>query len=104
MDVIDSISIPLPPIPEQRKIAEILSTLDEKMAVMDEQLAQTQELKKGLMQRLLTKGIGHTQFKDSPLGEIPASWDVNQLDSCLSLITYGFTNPMPSSYGHWRIT
>jgi type I restriction enzyme S subunit len=68
--------VPLPPLPEQRKIAEILSTLDEKMAVMDEQLAQTQELKKGLMQRLLTKGIGHTQFKNSPLGEIPASWEV----------------------------
>jgi type I restriction enzyme S subunit len=28
------------------------------------------------MQRLLTKGIGHTEFKDSPLGEIPKSWGV----------------------------
>ena len=72
--------IQLPPLPEQRKIAEILSTLDEKMAVIDEQLAQTQELKKGLMQRLLTKGTGHTQFKESPLGEIPASWEVRLLD------------------------
>ena len=71
-----SLEVALPPLPEQRKIAEILSTLDEKMAVIDEQLAQTQELKKGLMQRLLTKGIGHTQFKDSPLGEIPASWEL----------------------------
>jgi type I restriction enzyme S subunit len=62
-------------IDEQRKIAKILFTLDEKIAVIDKQLARTQELKKGLMQRLLTKGIRHAQFKDSPLGKIPASWE-----------------------------
>ncbi|WP_230471173.1 restriction endonuclease subunit S [Hymenobacter jejuensis] len=72
----ENIDVPFPPLPEQQKIAEILSTVDEKMAVIDEQLAQTQELKKGLMQRLLTKGIGHTAFKDSQLGEIPESWEV----------------------------
>lgn len=88
--VFAQIEIQLPPLPEQRKIAEILSTLDEKMAVMDEQLAQTQELKKGLMQRLLTKGIGHTQFKDSPLGEIPASWEAVELGNYSSLMTNGF--------------
>src|SRR5690606_3119865 len=38
-----------------------------------------QELKKGLMQQLLTKGIGHTKFKDSPLGEIPESWEIVKL-------------------------
>jgi type I restriction enzyme S subunit len=80
-----SLAMVLPPFPEQRKIAEILSTLDEKMAVIDEQLAQTQELKKGLMQRLLTKGIGHTQFKDSPLGRIPASWEAKALRDCGTL-------------------
>ncbi len=73
--IIAELTVPLPPLPEQQKIAEILSTLDEKMTVIDSQLAQTQELKKGLMQHLLTKGIGHTAFKDSPLGEIPASWE-----------------------------
>ncbi|WP_461117589.1 restriction endonuclease subunit S [Spirosoma jeollabukense] len=78
--------IPLPPLAEQQKIAEILSTVDEKMAVIDEQLAKTAELKTGLMQRLLTKGIGHTTFKDSPLGEIPESWEVMQLGDVLDLI------------------
>lgn len=67
--------VALPPLAEQQKIAEILSTVDEKIAVIDEQLVQTQELKKGLMQRLLTRGIGHTTFKDSSLGQIPESWD-----------------------------
>ncbi|PZW40466.1 type I restriction enzyme S subunit [Mesonia algae] len=70
----------LPPLPEQQKIAEILSTVDEKIAVIDQQITATEELKKGLMQRLLTKGIGHTEFKDSPLGEIPKSWEVRKLE------------------------
>ena len=31
------------------------------------------------MNELLTKGIGHTEFKDSELGEIPKSWGVKKL-------------------------
>ena len=81
--------VPLPPLSEQQKIAEILSTVDEKMAVMDEQLAQTQELKKGLMQRLLTKGIGHTAYKESPLGQIPESWEIKSLGELAEKISDG---------------
>ncbi len=66
----------VPPLQEQQKIAEILSTVDAKIEVIDQQITETQALKKGLMQRLLTKGIGHTEFKDSTLGEIPKSWEV----------------------------
>ncbi|MFH6951318.1 restriction endonuclease subunit S [Flavobacterium sp. FlaQc-51] len=71
----------LPPISEQQKIAIILSTVDDKIEVIDQQIIETQALKKGLMQRLLTKGIGHTKFKDSPLGMIPESWEVLKCDS-----------------------
>lgn len=74
-----SLPIPLPPLPEQQKIAEILSTVDAKIEVIDQQITETQAIKKGLMQRLLTKGIGHTEFKDSPLGEIPKSWELVKL-------------------------
>ncbi|CAM1351011.1 restriction endonuclease subunit S [Tenacibaculum insulae] len=77
----------LPPLPEQQKIAEILSTVDAKIDVIDQRIAQTQDLKKGLMQRLLTKGIGHTEFKESPLGEIPKSWEVKNLDDFTDEIT-----------------
>ncbi|MEQ8324026.1 MAG: restriction endonuclease subunit S [Vicingaceae bacterium] len=73
------VKIALPPLPEQQKIAEILSSVDEKIEVIEERITQTQELKKGLMQQLLTKGIGHKEFKDSPLGEIPMSWEVAKI-------------------------
>jgi type I restriction enzyme S subunit len=86
----------LPPLQEQQKIAEILSTVDSKIEVIDQQITETQALKKGLMQRLLTKGIGHTEFKDSPLGEIPKSWEVSSLESHSAFITKGST---PTTYG-----
>lgn len=76
-----------PPLPEQQKIAEILSTVDEKIDHIDKQIEQTEQLKKGLMQELLTKGIGHTEFKDSELGRIPACWDVEYTGSIAKIIT-----------------
>lgn len=74
-----SIKIPLPPLEEQKKIADILSTVDKKIAFVEENINATEELKKGLMQKLLTEGIGHTEFKDSELGRIPKSWEVLKL-------------------------
>ncbi len=55
------LSIPLPPYPEQRKIAAILGTWDEAIALTEQRIAAGQQRKQGLMQRLLT---GQTRFPD----------------------------------------
>lgn len=36
-------------------------------------------LKKGLMQELLTKGIGHKDFMHTEIGRIPKEWEVVRL-------------------------
>lgn len=54
---IRSFRIPLPPLKEQQEIARILSTVDRKLDHLQTQKAQTQQLKKGLMQKLLTGQI-----------------------------------------------
>jgi type I restriction enzyme, S subunit len=68
--------VKLPPLPEQKKIASILTSVDEVIENTSRQIDKLQDLKKATMNELLTKGIGHTEFKDSELGRIPKSWDV----------------------------
>lgn len=82
--VISSTVLPLPPLPEQRKIAAILSSVDEAIAATEAVIAQTRRVKEGLLQDLLTRGIGrggrpHTRFKQTEIGEIPESWEVRRL-------------------------
>jgi type I restriction enzyme S subunit len=89
--IIKEFKIPLPPLPEQQKIAEILFTVDEKIELIEAQINQTTELKKGLMQQLLTKGIGHIKFKDCPLGKIPESWEAVKLGELSEKVGSGIT-------------
>lgn len=73
----------VPTIKEQEKIASILSTIDEQIDNVDALIEKNKELKKGLMQTLFTKGIGHTKFKNTEIGEIPEEWDVKKIgDIC----------------------
>jgi type I restriction enzyme S subunit len=82
------IPIRFPNLPEQRKIAAILSTVDEAIEKTEAIIEQTEKVKKGLMQQLLTKGIGHTKFKKTEIGEIPEEWEVKRLSE-ISLINMG---------------
>lgn len=76
---IKDLSICLPSLVEQEKIASILLTVDEQIDNTEKLIQKNQELKKGLMQQLLTKGIGHTKFKKTEIGEIPEGWEVIEL-------------------------
>jgi|DewCreStandDraft_4_1066084.scaffolds.fasta_scaffold05041_6 type I restriction enzyme S subunit len=78
-DSLKNIKIAVPPLPEQQKIAEILSTVDEGIEVCDKKIEKLERYKKGKMQQLLTKGIGHKKFKKSEIGEIPEEWEVVEL-------------------------
>jgi type I restriction enzyme S subunit len=86
---IENLMIPLPPLPEQQKIAEILSTVDQKIDSIDSKIEETQTLKRGLMQRLLSEGIGHSEFKESEIGRIPTGWEVVKLKTLSTLIKDG---------------
>ncbi|MBM6837044.1 restriction endonuclease subunit S, partial [Clostridium saudiense] len=81
------INIIVPSIKEQEKIASILSTVDEQIDNVDALIEKNKELKKGLMQTLLTKGIGHTKFKKTEIGEIPDEWEVINAGRVFDIIT-----------------
>ncbi|MFB5934815.1 restriction endonuclease subunit S [Peribacillus castrilensis] len=94
---ISKIKHSFPPLKEQQKIAEILSTVDEQIENTNHLIDKTKELKKGLMQQLLTKGIGHTEFKQTELGEIPLEWGVALLKDVCEKISDG-THHSPLTY------
>ncbi|MBB6631410.1 restriction endonuclease subunit S [Clostridium algidicarnis] len=85
MSSLKRIKILTPPLKEQQKIAQILSTVDSQIDDTDKLIEKTKELKKGLMQRLLTKGIGHKEFKKTEVGEIPVEWEVIRLGEIVNI-------------------
>ncbi len=76
---IKALKLPIPTLKEQQKISFILSSVDEQIEITDNLIEKTKELKKGLMQKLLTKGIGHSRFKDTEIGKIPEEWEIRSL-------------------------
>ena len=72
-----------PPLPEQRKIAAILSSVDEAMEKTQTVIDQVKVVKRGLMQELFTRGPPgrHIRFKQTEIGKIPVSWSVLSLAS-----------------------
>ena len=89
-ETLNSIKVLVPPLPEQQKIASILTSVDEVIEKTQSQISKLKNLKKAMMQELLTKGIGHTEFKDSPVGRIPVEWEVVTVGS-LGLVVTGNT-------------
>lgn len=69
----------LPSLDEQKAIAHVLSTVDKAIQRIDEAISHIERLKKGLMQTLLTGGIGHKEFKETEIGRIPKEWEVVKL-------------------------
>ncbi len=88
---LETVKVPFPPLKEQEKIADILSTADEKIDAIELQIQKAETLKKGLLQKLLSEGIGHSEFKDSELGKIPKGWEVVELPHITDKITSGGT-------------
>jgi len=83
--------IRLAPLPEQQRIAEILTAVDEAIEHTEALIAKTQQIKAGLMHDLFTRGVtadGQLRsprdeapqlYKESPLGWIPKEWEIKEL-------------------------
>ena len=67
---------------EQRKIAAILSSVDDAIEKTRAVIDQVQVVKRGLMQELLTRGLPgrHTRFKQTEIGKIPEEWGLSPLE------------------------
>ncbi len=103
------------PKPEQSKIAEVLSKVEQAIKQTESLIAKQQRIKTGLMQDLLTKGIDEHgklrseeahEFKNSPLGRIPVEWEVEELGKVIGPIVSGWSptcDHAPAAIGEWGI-
>ena len=80
MSALRKVKVCLPPLPEQRKIAEILTTWDEALALLDRRIELARERKKGLMQRLLTGRVRFPEFAGEP-------WEEHKLGTVVERVT-----------------
>ncbi|EGQ9435303.1 restriction endonuclease subunit S [Vibrio cholerae] len=90
---------------EQQKIAEILSTVDKKIDLIDQKIAETEKLKIGLMQKLFSEGVGvqdengewqpHAEFQDNGL---PMHWSFLKLGSVAKVTSGGTPSRKKASF------
>lgn len=83
------ITVPLPPLPEQRAIAHVLRTVQEAIAARRRELELQRERKAALMQYLFTHGTRGESTKMTEIGEIPESWQVVRFGDLCEFLQYG---------------
>jgi len=96
--VFEEFLIPVPPIHEQKSIAEILSTADWIIDLYYREIERLDRLKKALMGKLLTGRIRvreengktvfyrETEFQDTEIGKIPKEWRIVKLNRIAQII------------------
>lgn len=80
-----TLPILVPPLPEQKKIAHILSTVQRAIEAQERIIQTTTELKKALMHKLFTEGLRNEPQKQTEIGPIPDSWEVLPFDKFATL-------------------
>ena len=76
---IDRIQVLLPPIAEQRSIADVLDLVKHSVSLQETALATAQELKRAAMRTLFTRGLRGEAREETEIGPVPVSWTVVSL-------------------------
>ena len=88
----------LPPIPEQKKIAHILSTVQRAIEAQERIIQTTTELKKALMRKLFTEGLRNEPKKQTEIGPIPESWEFTKIGEIAQLKSGGTPSRKKPAY------
>ncbi len=68
--------VPFPPLLEQKKIAAVLSKIQQAIEVQGKIIEHTKELKQALTSKLFAEGVYGEELKDTEIGLMPKSWEV----------------------------
>jgi type I restriction enzyme S subunit len=98
--LLKALLVPVPPLPEQQKIAGVLGLIL-RMIEQEEHLLQlTSELKNALLHQLFAQGLRGEPQKETEIGPVPESWDVVPLGS-LAKVGNGST-PKRDNKSYWQ--
>ena len=98
--------IPLPPLAEQRAIAAVLDAIDDTIERTEAVIAATEELRRALLNELLTRGVPgwHSEWRHVPgIGTVPACWDVVRLGDVAEVRTGRAVNRKATGNGNIEI-
>jgi type I restriction enzyme, S subunit len=90
---VHAVSVAIPPIPEQRTIADALSDVDALISALDKLISKKRDLKQAAMQQLLTGNVRLPGFHDT--------WEIRPLGSVASLyqpVTISARDLTPAGY------
>jgi restriction endonuclease S subunit len=77
------LTVPLPPLTEQKQIATILWKIQQAIEVETDLVRVSRELKSAVMKKLFTEGLNGESQKDTEIGLVPVSWEIHKLgESC----------------------
>jgi type I restriction enzyme S subunit len=107
-DLLRSLEIPIYPLPEQHKIATVLSTVDKIIEKSDEVVKQLERVRNGILNELFNRGVNEVGdirlspeesselYTERGQYQIPTEWDVATLQElCCEKITYGIVQAGP---------
>jgi type I restriction enzyme S subunit len=97
---LQALEVPLPPLPEQKKIAHILSSVQRTIEAQERIIQITTELKRALMHKLFTEGLRREPPKETEIGPMPQNWEVVELGK-LAKVGNGST-PKRTTEAFWE--
>ena len=71
--------VPIPPLPEQKRIARVLSTVQRAIDVRDRVITTTTELRHVLMGKLFSEGLRGEPQAQTEIGLVPKGWDLRRI-------------------------
>jgi len=100
--VVKSVEIPVPTLPEQRKIATVLYTVDQAIEKTGQLINQYKRLKKGVSQELMKHGTRNPSLieTDSRFGQLPENWSIERLVDVTDIV--GRTEPPTDVDKYWN--
>lgn len=100
LGILRAFPLPLPPLPEQRRIAAILGALDDKIELNRKMNRTLEEMAQALFKSWFIDFDGHDDLVDSEIGPVPRGWGVKPIGDVVKVV--GGSTPSTKEPSFWE--